>query len=151
MNHGVDLHSNRRSSSVENIRHCIVALSTCESEYIALADAAKELIWQQQLLKTLHVPQSQSLIHCDNQSAIATASTMAITGCSKHIDVRYDFLRELLINKTMILASPAPRTCWPTSSPSHQTSMPSVSLCQPSCILVKKGDQLHDIPALGEC
>ena len=80
-----------------------MALSTCESEYIALADAAKELIWQQQLLKTLDVPQSTTLMHCDNQSAIATASTVAITERSKHIDVRYHFLREMLKNKIMTL------------------------------------------------
>ena len=33
-------------------------------------------------------------MHCDNQSAIATADTVAITERSKHIDVRYHYIRE---------------------------------------------------------
>ena len=74
-----------------------------KSEYIALADAAKEFIWQHQLLKTLGIPQSKTTMHCDKQSAIATANTVAITERSKHIDVRYHFLRELIINDTMTL------------------------------------------------
>ena len=87
----------------KSIRQRIVALSTMESEYIALADASKELLWQHQLLKTLGIPQSKTKMHCDNQSAIATANTVAITERSKHIDVRYHFIRELILNNTMTL------------------------------------------------
>ena len=42
-------------------------------------------------------------MHCDNQSAIATSQTVAITERSKHIDVRYHFLREMIMDKTMTL------------------------------------------------
>ena len=87
----------------KSIRQRIVALSTCESEYIALADASKELLWLHELLKTLEVPQSKTQMNCDNQSAIATAKTVAITERSKHIDVRYHFLRQLIIDETITL------------------------------------------------
>ena len=133
----------------KSIRQRIIALSTCESEYIALADAAKELIWLQQLLKTLEVPQSQTLIHCDNQSAIATANTVAITERSKHIDVRYHFLRELIINKTMTLEFTRTQDMLAdilTKSSNFDAIGKFVS-----ALMYKKGEQRHDISALGEC
>ena len=60
----------------ESIRQRIVVLSTCESEYIAAADPAKGLVLLQRLLSKLGLPQSTTVMHCDNRSAIATANTV---------------------------------------------------------------------------
>jgi hypothetical protein len=89
------------------------------------------------------------LVHCDNQSAIATANTVAITERSKHIDVRYHFLRELIINKTMTLEFTRTQDMLAdilTKSSNFDAIGKFVS-----ALMYKKGEQRHDIPALGEC
>jgi hypothetical protein len=150
----------------KSIRQRIVALSTCESEYIALADAAKELLWQLQLLKTLAVTQSKTLMHCDNQSAIATASTVAITERSKHIDVGYHFLREMVSNNVMILKFTRTADMLADiltkssnfdaigkfiSTLMHAPSTSTAITQSMKLITQKQGGEHQDIPALGEC
>ncbi|RWS06142.1 gag-pol polyprotein-like protein, partial [Leptotrombidium deliense] len=48
----------------------IVALSTAEAEYIALAESAKEVFWLRQLLSDMGFKQAATRILCDNQGAI---------------------------------------------------------------------------------
>jgi hypothetical protein len=47
------------------------ALSTCEAEYMALAEVLKEGIWLSRVLKDLGEPQGRFTAFCDNQGAIA--------------------------------------------------------------------------------
>lgn len=77
-----------------------IALSTTESEYVALAEAAKEMIWIKRLLRWLGLQQSKYLILCDSQSAIHLAKNAAYHDRTKHIDVRYHFIRQALEEKT---------------------------------------------------
>ena len=78
-----------------------MARSTTEAEYISLSDASCELLWLQSLFRSLHyndifyVPAE---LWCDNQSAIALASTRKFTKSSKHIDVKYNHVRDLKEN-----------------------------------------------------
>ncbi|XP_014506456.1 uncharacterized protein LOC106766224 [Vigna radiata var. radiata] len=48
----------------------IVARSSCESEYRAMANAAAELIWITHLLHDLHISHQARTLLCDNKSAI---------------------------------------------------------------------------------
>ena len=74
-----------------------VALSTTEAEYIALTSAAQEAVWLRALLKDLGFEQeSPTVISEDNQSAIAIAKNYKVTARTKHIDVRYHFIKELI-------------------------------------------------------
>jgi hypothetical protein len=79
-------------------RQRIVALSSCESEYIAACELTKEITWARVLLSELGWEQTTTEVRCDNQAAIATARSTAITQRSKHIDVRYHWLRENVEN-----------------------------------------------------
>jgi Reverse transcriptase (RNA-dependent DNA polymerase) len=76
-----------------------VSTSSTESEYYALANTMKEAIWLKLFLKLtqLYIPPSFPLL-CDNQSTRSIASTDAISPRTKHIDVRYHFLREHITN-----------------------------------------------------
>jgi hypothetical protein len=47
-----------------------VALSTTEAEYIAITEAAKELLWMKKFLQELGLQQERYLLYCDSQSAI---------------------------------------------------------------------------------
>jgi hypothetical protein len=72
-----------------------VALSSCEAEFYALADVVKELLWLKQFLTELGVPiDGPIVVGIDNQAAIALAQNPVSHQRTKHIDIRYFFLRE---------------------------------------------------------
>lgn len=70
-----------------------VALSTTEFEYMALTEAAKEGIWLKGLISDLGFPQDYAIIFCDSLSAICLAKDQVHHERTKHIDVRYHFIR----------------------------------------------------------
>lgn len=70
-----------------------VALSTTEAEYMALTEAAKEGIWLKGLISDLGFPQDKAIIFCDSLSAICLAKDQVHHERTKHIDVRYHFIR----------------------------------------------------------
>ena len=73
-----------------------VALSTCEAEYIAAASSACQAIWLTSLLSQMHTPPKGTLkIFVHNKSAINLAKNPVAHGRSKHIDIKFHFLREL--------------------------------------------------------
>jgi hypothetical protein len=76
----------------------IVSLSSMEAEYIALTDATKEGIWLKKMEKELNEDHTILTIYEDNQSAIKTANNKIHNDRSKHIDVRYHFIREKIEN-----------------------------------------------------
>ena len=78
------------------VQRC-VALSTCEAEYVALASATREAVWLRRLLRELGTNQESVIIHKDNQGAIALASNAVVNQRSKHIDVRYHFVRDCVL------------------------------------------------------
>ncbi|XP_071728946.1 uncharacterized mitochondrial protein AtMg00810-like [Rutidosis leptorrhynchoides] len=74
-----------------------VSRSSCESEYRALANTAAEVIWITHLLRELHVlPPDRPTILCDNKSAIFLSQNPVSNKRSKHIDIDYHFIRELI-------------------------------------------------------
>ena len=77
----------------------VVALSSCEAEYIASANAACQGIWLSRLLGELlgiQAPKVSLLV--DNKSAIALSKNPVHHDRSKHIDTRYHFVRECVEN-----------------------------------------------------
>ncbi|KAE8674058.1 hypothetical protein F3Y22_tig00111769pilonHSYRG00329 [Hibiscus syriacus] len=74
----------------------VVALSTTEAEYMAAAEAAKEALWLTGLVKELGVQQGGVQLLCDNQSAIHLAKNQVYRARTKHIDVRFHKIRELV-------------------------------------------------------
>ena len=80
-----------------------VALSTTEAEYMAITEAVKEAIWLHGLLKDLGVSKKQLNVYSDNQSAIHLAKNQVFHSRTKHIDVRYHFVREILEEEEILL------------------------------------------------
>ena len=80
-----------------------VAMSTTEAEYMAVGEAAKETLWLTGLVKELGVEQGGVQLHCDSQSAIYLANNQVYHARTKHIDVRYHKIRELLASKQIFL------------------------------------------------
>ena len=72
-----------------------VALSTAEAEYIALASAAQESVWLQELLSNMkETSVKPATIFEDNKSAICLAKNPRYHGRAKHTDIRHHFIRQ---------------------------------------------------------
>ncbi|KAD4584677.1 hypothetical protein E3N88_22278 [Mikania micrantha] len=77
----------------------IVALSSTEAEYVAAANCACHCVWLKGLLGELTGKKLGIVeINCDNNSTINLSMNPVMHRRTKHIDVRYHFLREL-VNK----------------------------------------------------
>lgn len=74
----------------------MVALSSTEAEYMALTQAVKEVLWLRSLVTEIgalaHAAEILQ-IYSDNQGAIALARNPGFHARSKHIDIRYHFIR----------------------------------------------------------
>ncbi|KAK9880167.1 hypothetical protein WA026_015496 [Henosepilachna vigintioctopunctata] len=70
------------------------ALSTTEAEFVAACEAAKEILWLQQLLLDLGENITSVPLYVDNQSAIKLISNPVYHKKTKHIDVKFNFIRE---------------------------------------------------------
>ena len=81
-----------------------VALSTTEAEFIAITEACKELLWVKKFLQELGVVQDKYLLFVDSQSAIYLGKNSTFHSRSKHIDMRYHWIRDALDAKLLELA-----------------------------------------------
>ncbi|KAI0504849.1 hypothetical protein KFK09_015803 [Dendrobium nobile] len=73
----------------------VVALSTSEAESIAPTTAACETMWLKNLLKEFYGEIDKvTTIYVDNKSAITLAKNAVQRDRSKHIDMRYHFIRD---------------------------------------------------------
>jgi hypothetical protein len=75
-----------------------VALSSCEAELYALCEATKEIMWVSSFLNELGIQFEVPVLHCDNKGAIALAHNPVGHQRSKHISIRYYFVREAIAN-----------------------------------------------------
>ncbi|XP_074378752.1 secreted RxLR effector protein 161-like [Apium graveolens] len=72
-----------------------VALSSREVEFMAATAAACQGIWSHKLLSQITGSQvGPVILYLDNRSAIDLAKNLVFHGRSKHIDIRYHFIRE---------------------------------------------------------
>ncbi|GKD97779.1 zinc finger, CCHC-type containing protein [Tanacetum coccineum] len=73
----------------------VVALSSCEAEFMAATMAACQGIWLRQLLTNItgqNIP--PVIMYVDNRSALDLMKNPVFHGRSKHIDIRFHFIRE---------------------------------------------------------
>ncbi|XP_067937092.1 uncharacterized protein [Watersipora subatra] len=73
-----------------------VALSSCEAEYMALSDTTREMLYLRTFCLSLDLKQpEQNIVLSNNQGAIALSKGHGVKlSRSKHIDIRYHFVRE---------------------------------------------------------
>jgi hypothetical protein len=74
-----------------------VSLSTTEAEYKAVATTTCEAVWLRRILEDLHEQQEQPIqLICDNQSVIQMTKNPVFHKKTKHIDIQYHFVRDLV-------------------------------------------------------
>ncbi|KAJ0748566.1 putative alcohol dehydrogenase [Helianthus annuus] len=77
----------------------VVALSSTEAEYIALSMAGCQALWMKGILNDLCFNMDcPPTVYCDNKSTICLAKDPVYHGKSKHIRVKYHFIRDLIKN-----------------------------------------------------
>uniref|UniRef100_A0A2N9GXF4 Reverse transcriptase Ty1/copia-type domain-containing protein n=1 Tax=Fagus sylvatica TaxID=28930 RepID=A0A2N9GXF4_FAGSY len=87
-------------------KQSVVARSSTEAEYRALADTTAELLWLRWLLQDLGIDCSTAVpIHCDNRSAIQIAHNDVFHERTKHIEIDCHFIRHHLLQGTLQLRS----------------------------------------------
>ncbi|KAK9067917.1 hypothetical protein SSX86_012028 [Deinandra increscens subsp. villosa] len=74
----------------------VVALSTTESEFIALTEAVKEAMWLRGVINELGFNCEAVIIRCDNMGAMQLSKHQVFHERSKHINVRLHFIRDIL-------------------------------------------------------
>ncbi|XP_057435865.1 secreted RxLR effector protein 161-like [Lotus japonicus] len=76
-------------------KQSVVALSTCEAEYISTCSAACQALWLHTLLLELQISVGDYVeLLVDNRSAIDLSKNPVSHGRSKHIEIKYHFLRD---------------------------------------------------------
>jgi hypothetical protein len=71
-----------------------IALSTAEAEYIATGHCCAQLLWMRQTLRDYGYKLTKVPLLCDNESAIRMADNPVEHSRTKHIAIRYHFLRD---------------------------------------------------------
>ncbi|KAF7761077.1 hypothetical protein Agabi119p4_10486 [Agaricus bisporus var. burnettii] len=84
-------------------RQDTVALSTVESEYMAFSRAVQQGIWITSFMDEIGLPQDTPvLIYADNNGAIANTQNYKNHRRTKHIDIRYHFVKERTANGDIV-------------------------------------------------
>ena len=83
--------------SWQSVKQQVVALSSCEAEYIAASTASTQALWLARLLGDLLGRDTRAVeLRVDSKSALALAKNPVFHERSKHIRVRYHFIRGCL-------------------------------------------------------
>jgi hypothetical protein len=82
-----------------------VAQSTCDAEYIACAEAARECMWLRMLTTEIDLIQPHPTpLLTDNESALALAKDPRFHARAKHINTRCHYIRECIDNSDIYLS-----------------------------------------------
>jgi hypothetical protein len=83
-------------------QQAVVALSSCEAEYLATTHAAKQALWTRSILTELDfAPTRATPLLCDNRGTVHCAHDPQHHSAMKHIDLRIHFIRDC-VNKKLI-------------------------------------------------
>jgi hypothetical protein len=87
-----------------------IAQSTAEAKYIAASAASREAVWLIKLLSDLFNAELEpTVIHCDNQSCIKLSENLVFHDRSKHIEMRYHYVRDM-VQKNILSIQYVPTT-----------------------------------------
>lgn len=75
-----------------------VSLSSCEAEYMALVETAKEAVWCARFLAELGYRKGESpvLLRADNQGSISLSKNPEFHKRTKHIEIKWHWIREVV-------------------------------------------------------
>lgn len=100
--------------------------------------SCKESIWLKCLCSNIGLKQGAVILYCDSQSAICLARNLTFHARTKHIDVQYHFMRDMVkdgrlkLEKVVIVANVAEALPKPMSTKKIRCCSESMGLSAPS-------------------
>ncbi|GJQ93273.1 retrovirus-related pol polyprotein from transposon TNT 1-94 [Tanacetum coccineum] len=80
-----------------------VAMSSSESEYVDAAGCCASILWMKSQLSDYDIHYKMVPIFCDNTSAIAISNNPVLHSRTKHIDIKYHFIRDHILKRDIEL------------------------------------------------
>lgn len=81
-----------------------IALSIAEAKYVVVASCCTQLLWMMQTLQEIQITCTPPIsILCDNTSAISISKNPVMHSKTKHIPIKYHFLREQVLEQKVKL------------------------------------------------
>ena len=80
-----------------------VSFSTAKAEYIAIGSCCSQLLWMKKFLSDYGISQDTMVVYCDNSSAINISKNPIQHFKTKHLEIRYHFIRDLVERKIVSL------------------------------------------------
>ena len=80
-----------------------ISLSTAKAEYIAAGSCCSQLLWMKKFLSDYGITQDTMVVYCDNSSAINIFKNPIQHSKTKHIEIKYHFIRDLVERKIVAL------------------------------------------------
>ena len=80
-----------------------VALSSTEAEYMSMTDAIKQIAWMKSLYGELGFTVNNIELNIDNQGALFNAQNNVVETKTKHINIKYHYVRENVKDQTVHL------------------------------------------------
>ncbi|GJY66908.1 retrovirus-related pol polyprotein from transposon TNT 1-94 [Tanacetum coccineum] len=71
--------------------------TSTEAEYVAVARCCASILWMKSQLSDYDIHYKMVPIFCDNTSAIAIFNNLVLHSRTKHIDIRYHFIRDHIL------------------------------------------------------
>eukprot|EP00253_Pinus_taeda_P010785 PITA_10785 len=99
-----EIHMKAAKRILSSKKQSVVALSSTESENVAVTSVGTQALWLRKILEEIGEKQVQpTVIYCDNVSAIKLAKNPAHHSTTKHFDMKYHFIRDLVQKKDIEL------------------------------------------------
>ena len=92
-----------KSSCLDEQKAFYVSLSTAEVEYTAVRSCCSQLLWIKKLFGDYGLSQETMVVYYDNSSAIDISKNLVQHSKTKHIEIRYHFIRDLVERKVVDL------------------------------------------------
>ncbi|GJV11130.1 hypothetical protein Tco_1352671 [Tanacetum coccineum] len=90
---GIQFLDDKLVSWISKKQDCTL-MSTAEAEYVALSESSAQVLWMRIWLKDYGFDYNKIPLYCDSQSAIAISCNPVQYSRTKHIVVRYHFIKE---------------------------------------------------------
>ncbi|XP_060965473.1 secreted RxLR effector protein 161-like [Cannabis sativa] len=98
--------------SWKSVKQTLTTSSTMEAEYMTCCEATCQVIWLRDFISALGLMNSISSplkLYCNNSVAVAFSKNVRSTSRSKHIDIKYYFVKEK-VTKSLISIEYTPST-----------------------------------------
>lgn len=86
-----------------SIRQPVIALFTTEVEYMEATHANKEVVWLKRLCSEIGFKQQPVMLDFYSKSAIFLMKNLVYHWNTKHVDVQYHFVREMVESQKVLL------------------------------------------------